>query len=93
MNEDYKVDLEENEKVKVDKNKYGDRAKGNRVGKFVNGKFKYVYFAQIQVNGAMKNIDDTPYATEKEAEDVAAANLKDLVEAQEADKKKAWGIN
>lgn len=92
MNEDYKVDLEENEKVKLDKNRYGNRAKAAKVGKFVDGKFTYVYVAQIQVNGAMKNVDDINYATEKEAQDVADVTLKNLKEQQEADKKKAWGI-
>lgn len=59
MNEDYKLDLDDNEKVAaVDKNHYGQRIKSMKIGRHTDGKFEYIFLPQIEVNGTMCTIKE-----------------------------------
>ena len=90
MKEDYKLDLDESEKVaKIDRNTYGLRAKGVKTGKREDGKFKYVYMPQIEVNHKMSFIEDKSYAsgfveceTEEEAINIAQLERNRLLDRQ-----------
>ena len=59
MNEDYKVDLDDNEKaVKIDKNHYGLKIKALKIGRHADGKFGYIFLPQVEVNGTMCTIKE-----------------------------------
>lgn len=65
------------ENSNTDKNIYGEKIKAFKLGRYEDGKFRYIYLPQIEVNGKMCCISDNSTKSTSIEKDTKAEAIKE----------------